>query len=263
MFNSFIFRVFFRLAYWYINTVDKNGEITFLNYGYFDQDQRLDLEAKDEKNRYAIQLYYFVTTVVNIFDKDILEIACGRGGGLNYLYTKLSPKSATGVDLNEKAIQFCKNQYQDKRINFLKSNAENLVLNDASFDVVINIESSHAYPHMDLFLKEVHRVLRPGGFLLLADFRLRSGLQHLKEILNNSGLKMIHEEMITRQVTDALKLIHPQRSSLINRLVPWIFRAMSGQFAALEGSSILSRFEKRKMEYVFYALQKDCELSGI
>jgi len=261
--NSFIFRVFFRIAYWYINTVDNVGEVTFLNYGYFDQDRQLDLHAEEEKNRYSIQLYHFVATAVDILGKDILEIASGRGGGLNYICNKLNPKTATGVDLNEKAIQFCKNQYHNKRIKFLKSNAEHLILVGTSYDVVINIESCHAYPHLDLFLTEVHRVLRPGGYLLLADFRLRSGLQKLRNNLSNSGLKMIREEMITKQVFEALKLIHPQRSSLINRLVPRIFRAMSGQFAALEGTSIFNRFAKHNMEYVFYVLQKNDEVSKV
>ncbi|MBK7372013.1 MAG: class I SAM-dependent methyltransferase [Saprospiraceae bacterium] len=256
MLNSFIVRIFFRVAYWYINSVDKLGEVTFLNYGYFDKDQYLELKAQDEKNRYSIQLYHLVATAVDVQGKDILEVACGRGGGLNYILHYLYPKSATGVDLNEKAILFCKNQYQDKRISFLKSNAEHLNLMDESFDVVINIESCHAYPHLNRFLSEVHRVLRPGGYLLLADFRPRSGLKDLRIKLVNSGLKIIREEMITNQVYQALKLIHPQRSFLIKRLVPWIFRAMSNQFAALEGTSIFKRFSKHKMEYVHYVLQK-------
>jgi ubiquinone/menaquinone biosynthesis C-methylase UbiE len=42
---------------------------------------------------------------------------------------------------------------------------------DASFDAVINVESSHCYPSMGRFLSEVHRVLRPRGSLLFADLR--------------------------------------------------------------------------------------------
>ena len=42
---------------------------------------------------------------------------------------------------------------------------------DASFDVVINVESSHCYGHVDRFFAEVARVLRPGGWFLYTDFR--------------------------------------------------------------------------------------------
>jgi hypothetical protein len=42
---------------------------------------------------------------------------------------------------------------------------------DESFDAVVNVEASHAYPHFDRPLPELTWVLRPGGHFLYADFR--------------------------------------------------------------------------------------------
>ena len=47
--------------------------------------------------------------------------------------------------------------------------AENLPFDDASFDVVTNLESSHTYPDIRAFLGQVRRVLRPGGWFLHTD----------------------------------------------------------------------------------------------
>ena len=256
MLNSFVLRVFFRIAYWFISTIDKKGEVTFMNYGYFEKDKNIDLDLEEEKNRYAIQLYHHLATSIDVSNKDILEIGSGRGGGLNFICKNLNPKSATGVDLNEKAVRFCNDQYKNERIKFIHSDAEDLNLKEAAFDIVINIESSHGYPHMDRFLSEVYRVLKPGGYFLFADFRPQSELISLKQKLIESNLVMIREAIITENVLDALKLIHDQRSAQIKNLVPKIFQGMSRNFAGLDGTPIFNKFVKHEFEYVFYMLRK-------
>ena len=57
--------------------------------------------------------------------------------------------------------------------------AENLPFEDNSFDAIINVESSHCYGNVEQFLREVHRVLRPGGDFLFVDLR---GAQKLVEL---------------------------------------------------------------------------------
>ena len=97
---------FFRIWYWYISTIDKNAEVIFMNYGYLKDNHKIKLDESDEKNRYSAQLYNLVATGADIKGKDILEVGCGRGGGLSYINRYLSPRSVTGVDLNKKAIEF-------------------------------------------------------------------------------------------------------------------------------------------------------------
>lgn len=256
MLNTFIYRLFFRIAYWFISTIDKKGEVCFMNYGYSEQGKELKLEAGDEKNRYAIQLYNQLAVAIPIADKDILEVGSGRGGGLNYIYQQFSPKSATGIDLNEKAIAFCLNQYNSKALRFIRGNAENLPISTACMDIVINVESSHGYPHIDKFFSEVNRVLKPGGYFLFADFRPKSNVSDLLKNIHESGLKIISERWITENVVAALDLIHTAREQQIGRLVPFMFRGMSRQFTALKGTSMYNSFKSGDFEYVLFIIQK-------
>ena len=53
----------------------------------------------------------------------------------------------------------------------MQADAEKLPFDDESFDAIINVESSHCYPHIDSFLSEVRRVLAPGGCFGIVDFR--------------------------------------------------------------------------------------------
>ena len=58
-----------------------------------------------------------------------------------------------------------------KNLSFKVGDSENIPLEKSSVDIVINVESSHCYGSFSGFLKEVSRVLRPGGRFLFCDFR--------------------------------------------------------------------------------------------
>jgi ubiquinone/menaquinone biosynthesis C-methylase UbiE len=248
--------VFYRIWYWYLSTIDKNAEVIFMNYGYSKNNEKIKLYENDEKNRYSAQLYNLVATGIDIKGKDILEVGCGRGGGLSYINRYLLPKSATGVDLNKKAIEFCKTYYSNKRIKFLQANAQSLNFQDNVFDVVINIESSHRYSQMDIFLDEVYRVLKLGGFFLFADFRHESEIEKLNKQFENSNLKLVKDEIITANIIEALKLSTNERENLIHKIVPKFLHSVGRKFAATEVSTTYNKFSTREYEYFFYILMK-------
>src|SRR5680860_501301 len=110
---------FFRIWYWYVNKVDKNAEILFMNYGYSDKEQEIPMDEQNEPNRYSIQLYHHLVSATEIKNKNIVEIGCGRGGGLSYITKIFSPASAIGVDLNKLAISFCNRHYTLDSLSFL------------------------------------------------------------------------------------------------------------------------------------------------
>ena len=248
--------IFFRIWYWYLSTIDKNAEIIFMNYGYSKDNHRIKLDESDEENRYSVQLYHFVANGAAINGKAVLEVGCGRGGGLSYITRYLSPKSATGVDLNKKAIEFCEKHYADETIDFLQANAQNLSFEDNTFDVVINIESAHRYTQIDAFIYEVYRVLKPGGFFLFADFGNETELKKLNIQFKKSNFQFVKEEVITRNVVEALELGTQDRQDLIKKLIPKILQGLGRNFAATVGSPTYNKFKTREFEYVFYVLTR-------
>ncbi len=133
----------------------------------------LPLAASDEPNRFGIQLYHRVATQADLNGKQVLEVSCGHGGGASYLVRTLHPASYTGLDFNADGIAFCRKRHKLPGLDFVHGDAESLPFADQSFDAVINVEASHAYPRFPRFLAEVVRVLRPGGHFLYADFRDR------------------------------------------------------------------------------------------
>jgi SAM-dependent methyltransferase len=246
----------FRIWYWYVNRADKNAEVLFMNYGYSDPLQKIELDSKDEPNRYSIQLYHHLASHVDLKNKDILEIGCGRGGGLSYVTKNFAPAKAMGIDLDERAVTFCNRYYKIPGLNFKQGDAQNLPLDSNSCDVLLNVESSHRYPEMDSFLSEVVRILRPGGYFLLTDFRFDWEMDLMQRELNACGLKLIKEQLITGEVVAALDADDGRRRELIRKIVPRFLHKIALNFAGTVGSETYNHFVSRKYIYFTYIFQK-------
>jgi SAM-dependent methyltransferase len=247
----------FRIWYWYVNKADKNDEILFMNFGYHDQNQPIAMDEHNERDRYSIQLYHHLADTVDMQHKDIVEIGCGRGGGLSYISKKFFPSTALGIDLNKRAIRFCSRHYKMKGLSFSQGDAQNLKLEKDSCDIVINVESSHRYPNMNAFLKEVVRILRPGGNFLFTDFRYDNEMEGLKKDLEESGLSVVKERNINQEVTAALTLDNERRRYLINKLAPKFLHNLALNFAGAMGSDTYNNFASKKYVYFSYLLQKE------
>ncbi|MCX6223808.1 MAG: class I SAM-dependent methyltransferase [Bacteroidia bacterium] len=247
---------FFRRWYRFVNHADKNAEVIFMNYGFAADSQKISLDQDDEINRYSIQLYHQLVRAHDLKNKDILEIGCGRGGGLAFLTKLLKPSSAVGIDLDPTAVEFCNKFWGKPGLTFMQGDAQAVQLPDCSFDVIINVESSHRYVDLDLFLKEVKRLLRPNGVFLLTDFRGQDKMPELLRHFKGSGLEMIGNENVTPQVVKALELDDPRRRKLINNLVPLFLHGIARDFAGAKGSPTYRRFASGKWIYFNYFFRK-------
>ncbi len=246
----------FRIWYWYVNKADKNAEILFMNYGYSDKDQEILMDEQDKPNRYAIQLYHHLASAVGIKNKDIVEIGCGRGGGLSYITRNFLPASAKGIDLDKQAVSFCKRHYALDGLSFLQGDAQNLNLKNNSCDVVINVESSHRYPDMAAFLGEVSRILRPGGYFLFTDFRYDYEMEDMKKELKSGGMIVLKEKIINREVIAALELDDERKHKLVKKLAPKFLHKIALNFSGTIGSETYDRFVSHKYIYFSYVIQK-------
>lgn len=154
------------VAAYYDKAAELVPEFTVLNYG-FSSDPEQTTIAKDEPEFYCLRLYEHTVTGAPITGSEVLEVSCGRGGGASYLVRSLCPKRYVGVDLSEENIRIARSRADGPE--FALGNAQELAFDDASFDVVINVEASHLYDDRRRFFAEVFRVLRPGGHFCYAD----------------------------------------------------------------------------------------------
>jgi SAM-dependent methyltransferase len=98
----------------------------------------------------------------------VLDVCCGDG--IHSLTAARLGARVTASDLaeNNLVVAQARAARAGLPIHTLPANAENLPLPDQSFDLVTCV-GSLSYVDPDLFLREVHRVLRPGGAFVFVD----------------------------------------------------------------------------------------------
>ena len=96
--------------------------------------------------------------------KDVLEVACGTGQGLGYL--KARARSVIGVDCTYSSLSAAQHHYRG-RIPLLCADAQSLPFPGARFDAVVLLEAIYYLPSAEVFIREMHRLLRPGGVLVI------------------------------------------------------------------------------------------------
>lgn len=103
----------------------------------------------------------------------VLDVGCGTGtlarllcgGGWPVRYLGLDYSAAMCKNAMEKARTM---GYAD-RATFLLADSEHLPVADRSIDVLVCANSFHHYPHQQAVVREMRRVLQPGGRLVLID----------------------------------------------------------------------------------------------
>lgn len=148
-------------------------------------------------------LYYLIRPLFlkKFFYKRLLEIGCGNGIGLKMNSSLMRTEYALGIDLVHKLVSNAENNfYKQEQVNYVQADAESLPLNDSSFDIINNVESSHLYPRLECFFAEVARVLAPGGYFCYADIHTdaKQQAQRLENfIASRSDLQIIQKKNIT------------------------------------------------------------------
>jgi ubiquinone/menaquinone biosynthesis C-methylase UbiE len=234
----------------------QNGvDLSFINYGYAGgkySNGELKLSNGEENNKYSIQLYDHVISEAEIRGKRVLEVGSGRGGGANFIVHRYHPKMYVGVDLANNAVEFCKRKYENGKLKFYQGNAEDLQFDDNSFDVIINLESSHCYPRVENFFGEVKRLLKPNGTFLIADWRVKDKVDLMKDRIISTGLRLKKEEDISSNVLESLELDHERKKLLVEKLPGFIKKPFS-EFAGLKGYGLYDDLFSGRIAYMNYA----------
>lgn len=96
----------------------------------------------------------------------LIDIGCGDG-----YYTAMIAKATTaatiGIDLMQTRISKANYYNRKHRCKFLISDAEKLPFPSESFDQAVSVCALEHFDNMAIVLSEIHRVLKPGGHLVL------------------------------------------------------------------------------------------------
>jgi O-methyltransferase len=186
-------------------------QFIFLNYGFAEASSEPCewIMPADQCHKYHLNLVKYVMSDTGLTGTTVLEVGSGRGGNCHYLSRYTQAKRIYGVDLCEANVRFCRAVHRLPNVTFLRGDAEQLPFRSETFDVVLNLESSHCYPDFERFLAEVHRVLKPQGMFCYADLWFLKFVEldwnRRKKALDEAPFIPLSQEDISEPVFQALK----------------------------------------------------------
>ena len=148
-------------------------------------------EFFDEVERYRYQEYAPWMPRLMEFEKfrgaRLLEVGCGMGSDL--LQFARGGARCIGVDLTPRSVQITRHRFKLYGAvgSFMISDGEHLPFQSESFDVVYSNGVLHHTPDTAGAIREVHRVLRPGGVAKIMLYH-RNSLNYWIEIVLRRGV---------------------------------------------------------------------------
>ncbi len=104
----------------------------------------------------------------NLSPSKVLDIGTGVGEFISLLKENLpSYEMITGIDIEERAIQMAKKNFDNPSINFEVMNGESMDYDDGSFDLVCLANSIHHLPNIKKSFDEMKRVTSNDGYILI------------------------------------------------------------------------------------------------
>lgn len=137
-----------------------------------DTQKEFAIQAKKLNSSQVFNNKDIVNQILDLVEKGgrILDLACGPG----ILSLPIARKSdrVVAFDLTKEMLEIVKKKATQENLNNIKTvqgNAESLPFEDKSFDCIVTRLSFHHFNDLEKVAKELHRVLKKNGSLIVAD----------------------------------------------------------------------------------------------
>jgi len=101
----------------------------------------------------------------------LLDVGCGTGQFVAEVRDRFPHAEVVALDLVRGMLERGRERWEriGDRVRPVQGDGERLPFVDQTFDVITCANSFHHYPHQDQAIREMQRVLKPGGRLILLD----------------------------------------------------------------------------------------------
>lgn len=164
----------------------------------------------------------------------ILDVGCGTGRTLRQVARALPGHKYYGVDLSPFYVEAARKNLETIRdVTLAAENAESLPFRDGYFDIVSSVYLFHELPRNTRrrVFAEMHRVLKPGGLIVVEDSAQLSDAADIAYWLENFSAEM-HEPYYRDYLRDDLATLFESSGFRVNSTSPcWVAKVVTGHKA--------------------------------
>ena len=113
-------------------------------------------------------------------DARVLDVGCGSGWATRLLAEYAVNGRVTGIDISDEMVRLAReSSLMFPYVDYQTASAEQLPFADGEFTHAFSMESLYYYANLSAALKEIHRVLQPGGsFVAVMDLYWENEATH-------------------------------------------------------------------------------------
>lgn len=171
-------------------------------------DGEIGLKVGEMMNKGNANFYHQLPNLLNGLNcSSVLEIGMGAGLHCQQVCEALNVKSYAGLDYSETMVtQATKNNSKLDVSTFFQANAASIPLHDNEFDLILTINTVYFFESLSAVFKEIHRVLKPGGKLVIGK-RTKENLELLNAFTQYGFNKLSGKEVIDTALKQDFELI--------------------------------------------------------
>ncbi|TNE79796.1 MAG: class I SAM-dependent methyltransferase [Bacteroidetes bacterium] len=192
--------------------------------------------------------------------KRVADIGCGSGYGTVHL-AKFA-EQATGVDYSAETLEESRKEYADvKNLNFVHGKVPPVPLESDSYDVVTAFQFIEHIPNPVDFIRDVHRILKPGGVFLCTTVNAKMSLArnpfHVFEYdfawMEKDFRKVFgNVEMIGLQGNEKVNTYYKENNKWVRSILKWdvlnLHKIVPASWVTLPYNFLTSRMRKQLAE---------------
>lgn len=140
----------------------------------------------------------------------ILDVGCGGGKTISKLAARATVGKVYGVDYSSESVTMAKKlnkqQIEQRRVEIREGSVSHLPFSDGIFDLVTAVETHFWWPDLPVDMREVFRVVKPGGTLVIVAEVYKDANTKMARVIEKhlpqTGMKLLtadeHRELFVR-----------------------------------------------------------------
>ena len=125
----------------------------------------------DMNEHHAPLVAWGFSFIPKCFEKKCLDLGCGGGATISFLFSQMNASFCCGLDYSKVAVEEARKKnisaVEQGKCELIKGDVASLPFEDETFDLISAVETIYFWPDPVKALQEAHRVLKPGGQIII------------------------------------------------------------------------------------------------